>query len=274
MTKNELVKPSFDEEIKAEIKGIATIENNINLVKEYAISLKEYYADITFTEEDKKDAEEQKAQVNKQIKQVSDFRKQIIAKYNEPIKQFEETAKETEKILKETYELINEQVKVFDLAELEKVKEKVNTYFQEYATSKGIDFVKLEDMNISITRSLVTATGSLTKKITEQIATFIDSILKDIELINSTDYKEEILIEYKKTLQCGSSIIAVQERHKELEKMKSEPLTDEVVQEKINYVSAPKVEDAKLEMTFKVIATREKLKELKDFLDRGGYDYE
>ena len=53
----EMIKPKFEQEIKAEIKGIATIENNINLVKDYALNLKEYYKNIVFSEEENKDSD-------------------------------------------------------------------------------------------------------------------------------------------------------------------------------------------------------------------------
>lgn len=268
---NEIVKPTFNEEIKAEIKGISTIENNINKAKEYAINLRDYYSNITFTEEEKKQAEEEKAEINKQKKIVEDFRKKIVAEFNKPIEDFEKTAKETEKILKETYDFINEQVKVFDLAELEKVKEKVESYFNEYAISKDIDFIKLKDMNLSITKGLVTATGNLSKKAIEQINLFIDSVRKDLDLINTLEFKEEILIEFKKTLQCGSSIMLVQERHKQLEELKQEPKEEpkeEVIENKV--LQAPKVEEKKYKMTFTVYGTKGQLSELTKYLEKEG----
>lgn len=267
----EIIKPTFNEEIKAEIKGISTIENNINLVKDYAVNLQEYYKNVVFSEEEKKDAETEKAQINKQIKQVADFRKAIIQKYNEPIKQFEITAKETEKILKETYDFINEQVKVFDQAELEKIKEKVESYFNEYAISKEIDFIKLEDMKLSITKGLVTATGNLSKKAMEQINLFVDSVRKDLDLINTLEFKEEILIEYKKTLQCGSSIMLVQDRHKQLEELKQVPKEEpknEVVENKV--LQAPIVEEKRYSMTFTVYGTKSQLSELTKYLEKEG----
>lgn len=262
----EIIKPKFEQEIKAEIKGIATIENNIGLVKDYALNLKEYYKNIVFSEEEKKDAEIEKAQINKQIKQVSDFRKAIMQKYNEPIKQFETTAKETEKILKETYEFINEQVKVFDQAELEDIRNKMETYFNEYAASKEIDFVTLEDMNISITKSCVTATNNLTKKVINQINEFIDSIKKDLEIIADSKYKEEVLIEYKKSLRCAAAIIMVQERHEELDKLQQQK---EETPKKEQHLSAP-TEEKKYSMTFTVHGTVEQLKELKKYLEKEG----
>lgn len=278
-----LEKPVFTEEIKAEIKGISTIENNIRKVKDYAIQTKEYYAGITFTAETKEDAEKEKADINKFKKQVEDFRKQIVAKYNEPIKLFEDTAKETEKLLKETYDLINVQVKAFDEEQLEKVKEKVESYFNEYAQSKNVNFVNFSQMNISITKGLLTSTGNLTKKIQEQINEFVDRCSKDVELINTLEHKEEILIEYKKTLKSAESIALVMDRYKQLEEMKQEKestkeqiINDEEMLKKIDSLSAPKIEkqDEILELSFKVRGTKTKLKELKIFLDDGGYDYE
>ena len=283
-----LVKPEFKEEINAEIIGTAKIEDNIKKVKEYAIKVKEYYTGVIFTAETKEDAEKEKADINKFKKQVEDFRKQIVAKYNEPIKLFEDTAKETEKILKETYDLINVQVKAFDDEQLEKVKEKVESYFNEYAQSKNVDFVNFSQMNISVTKGLLTSTGNLTKKIQDQINEFIDRCAKDVDLINTLEHKEEILIEYKKTLKSAESIAMVMDRYKQLEYMKKEKesakeqvINDEEMLKKIDSLSAPKVEkktnenqEEILELKFKVRHTRAKLIALKEFLDNGGYDYE
>ncbi len=283
-----LVKPEFKEEINAEIIGTAKIEDNIKKVKEYAIKVKEYYTGVVFTAETKEDAEKEKADINKFKKQVEDFRKQIVAKYNEPIKLFEDTAKQTEKLLKETYDLINVQVKAFDDEQLEKVKEKVESYFNEYAQSKNVDFVNFSQMNISITKGLLTSTGNLTKKIQEQINEFVDRCSKDVELINTLEHKEEILIEYKKTLKSAESIALVMDRYKQLEEMKQEKestkeqvINDEEMLKKIDSLSAPKVEkktnenqEEILELKFKVRHTRAKLIALKEFLDNGGYDYE
>ena len=171
-----LIKPEFKEEINAEIIGTSKIEDNIKKVKEYAIKVKEYYTGVVFTAVTKNDAEKEKADINKFKKQVEDFRKQIVAKYNEPIKLFEDTAKETEKLLKETYNLINVQVKAFDDEQLEKVREKIESYFNEYAQSKNIDFVNFSQMNISVTKGLLTSTGNLTKKVQDQINEFVDRL--------------------------------------------------------------------------------------------------
>ena len=274
MDAKELEKPVFKGEIKAEIKTLGEIEDNIQEVKEYALEVKEYYSDIVFTEDTKKDAESQKAEINKQKATIADYRKAIVAKYNEPIKNFETTAKETEKILGEAYDFINSQVKAFDEKELQSIREKIEWYFDEYKTSQEVDFVEFEQLGMNITKGLLTATNNLTKKTQETITDFIDRIRKDLDLIKTLEFKEEILLEYKKTLKCADAIANVQDRHRQLEQMKQEPLTDEKVQEKISYVTAPIVDEKIFELVFKVRGTKSELKQLKEFLENGGYDYE
>jgi len=62
----------------------------------------------------------------------------------------------------------------------------------------------------------------------------------------------------------------------EKEEKKEQKLTDKVMLNKIESLSAPKVEKKEeiLELSFKVRGTKEKLKLLKQFLENGGYDYE
>lgn len=273
----EIEKPIFNEELKAEIIGKSEIEDNIKELKEYALKVQDYYKDVVFTPETQKEAEEEKASINKLKAKVADFRKQIVAEYKKPIDLFETTAKETEKILESTYKLINDQVSLFNQAELEKVSEKLKTYFNEYAMSKGIDFIQFEQLGLSVTKGCLTATGSLTKKTETAITDFIDSVENDLKLINTLEFKDEVLIEYKKTLKCANAIAEVQDRHAQLEKIEEEKkkvLEDNEVVEKIEYVTAPKKDEPIVETQFKVRATLTKIKELKDFMDRGGYDYE
>lgn len=273
-----IAKPEPMEEIKAEIKGISKIENNIEQAKNYAIDLKKYYESIEFTEEIKKDVEKERADINKQKKLVADFRKKIVAEYNKPIENFESMAKETEKILGETADFITSQVSVFDEKKKKEAEEKIRLFFDEYSLSKEIDFVKFEDLGIKIGLNALTEKGSITKKIQDQITSFLDNVEKELQLINTLEFKDEILVEYKKTLKCASAIADVQDRHRQLEEMQKqkeekteETLTDKTVQERISHVTAPKVEEKKYSMTFTVTGTMARLKELKEYLKKEGF---
>lgn len=276
--KNELTKPEFKSEIKAELKGITQIEDNINDVKEYALKLSDYYNIKEFDEDTLKDAKSERAEVNKFKDKVADFRKEITKKFNEPLEKFTTTAKETEKILKETYDTINSQIKAYEDNQKEEKEEEVKRYFTELCEAENIDFVNYEQANINVTLS------ASMKSLKEQVKKFVDKIVDDINLINSTQYVDEIMIDYKKDLNVSRAITEVNNRHAEPEKVKQQKeeqveqkLNDEEMLNRIDNLSAPKVENTTqeiFEMTFKVRGTKEQLKAVKEFLINGGYDYE
>ena len=276
--KIELTKPEFKSEIKAELKGITQIEDNINDVKEYALKLSDYYSIKEFDEDTLKDAKNERAEVNKFKDKVSDFRKEITKKFNEPLEKFTNDAKETEKILKETYDTINSQIKAYEDKQKQEKEEEVKNYFNELCEAENIDFVDYEQANINVTLS------ASMKSLKEQAKKFVDKVVDDINLINSTQFVDEIMIEYKKDLNVSRAITEVNNRHVELEKVKKQKeeqeeqkLNDKEMINRIDSLSAPKVEKTSeevFEMTFKVRGTKEQLKAVKEFLVNGGYDYE
>lgn len=241
-----LVKPEFSEEIKAEITGISKIEDNIQEVKQYALKLSEYYSLKQFDEETLKSAKNEKAEVNKFKDKVSEFRRAITKKYNEPLEKFIEEAQETEKILKSTYDTINNQISTYEIKQKQEKEGEVKSYFYELCESKEINFVNYEQANIN-----VTLTASM-KSLKEQAKKFVEQCEKDLILIKSLEHGDEILVEYKKTLNAANSIATVMDRHKQLEEMKKqeetkveEKLTDEAMLNRIKSLSAPKVEGVK-----------------------------
>lgn len=290
MKENELqiVKPEFNGEIQARIKSVGEIESNMKEVKGYVEELNNYYKNITFTEETMKEAKEEKSKVNKFKAEVADYRKKIIAEYNKPIKVFEDTAKETEKLLAETYNTINKQVASYEEEQKRKKEQQVKEYFEEYKTANNIDFITYEQMNINIT-----LTASM-KSLKEQVKAFIDKIVDDLKLIEIQECKEEILVEYKQNLNVSRAIQEVANRHKLLEEekkkqeekkitiisnenheitKKSYEQLEEVFNKPLEQPEEVKQEEI-LTLKFTVRGTRTKLKELKRFLEEGGYDYE
>ena len=283
-----LVKPEFNGEIQAKIKSVGEIESNMKEVKGYVEELNNYYKNINFTEETMKEAKDEKAKVNKFKTQVADYRKNIVAEYNKPIKTFEETARETEKLLTETYNTINKQVSSYEDEQKRKKEQQIKDYFEEYKTANNIDFVTYEQTKINVT---LTASK---KSLKEQAKVFIDKIKDDLQLIETQECKEEILVEYKQNLNVSRAIQEVANRHKLLEEERKRQeekkvtiiyndkheLTKESNEQLEQVFNKPleQPEEVKQEeiltLKFTVRGTREKLKELKNFLIQGGYDYE
>ena len=53
-------------------------------------------------------------------------------------------------------------------------------------------------MNLKIVLGLVTSAGALTKKTQDTIREFIDRVRKDLDLIETLDFKDEILLNLKR----------------------------------------------------------------------------
>lgn len=281
-------KPQFEGEIKAQIKSVGEIESNMKEVKGYVENLNNYYKNISFTEETMKEAKDEKSKVNKLKKQVSDYRKNIIAEYNKPIKAFEDTAKETERLLTETYNTINQQVANYENKQKEIKEQEIKDYFEEYRKANNIDFITYEQAKINVTLS------ASMKSLKEQAKSFIDKIADDLKLIETQEHKAEILVEYKRTLNVSQTITMVTNRFKAIEEEKKRQeqkvvhiemnKDHEITQksyEQLESVFNKPLEQPKEEKTeeiltlkFTVRGTRTKLRELKQFLENGGYDYE
>ena len=218
--------------------------------------------------------------INNTLNMLETKRKEIKSKLNEPYDIFNKKYEETTKLkLQEASKLLTDKINKIEDEQKRKKREEVERYFNEYATSKDIDFVKFEQLNLNITLNVSE------KNLKEQVKTFVDKVVDDLNLISSQEHKEEILLEYKKTLNVSSSISNVLNRYKELEELKKKEEVkkqEEVkIQENVKRVEeviAPptrvETQEEILEICFKVRGNREKLKSLVNYLKEGEYEYE
>ena len=254
---------------------------------------------LVCTEENVKTIKEVRAELNKEFKEVETQRKmvkeQILASYTK----FEEIYKTyiSDKYKSADIDLKNK----IDTVENElknKKEQEIKDYFEEYKKANDIDFITYEQAKINVTLS------ASKKSLKEQAKQFIDKIVDDLKLIETQEHKAEILVEYKNDLNVSKAITTVTNRFKaiEEEKKKQEELKQKQLEEaqrmadeniraqteetkkaldnfnvsKTVVLQKPVEEKQEeiLTLKFTVRGTRTKLKELKQFLESGGYDYE
>lgn len=271
------------------IKQLPQIEEHLKELSTEIDKKVESAKSLVCTEENVKTIKQVRADLNKEFKEVEAQRKAVKEQILAPYMQFEEVYK--------TY--ISEKYKSADIDlkqkidstenELKKQKEQeIKDYFEEYKTANNIDFVTYEQTKINVT---LTASK---KSLKEQAKVFIDKIKDDLQLIETQECKEEILVEYKQNLNVSRAIQEVANRHKLLEEERKRQeekkvtiiyndkheLTKESNEQLEQVFNKPleQPEEVKQEeiltLKFTVRGTREKLKELKNFLIQGGYDYE
>ena len=275
------------------VKQLPQIEEHLKELSAEIDKKVEYAKSLVCTEESVKAIKQVRADLNKEFKELEAQRKNVKEQIFAPYNQFEEVYKV---YIADKYKSSDLDLKTkIDNTENElkaQKEQEIKDYFEEYKTANNIDFVDFKQANINVT---LTASK---KSLKEQAKKFIDEIVDDLKLIETQDCKEEILVEYKQTLNISRAIQDVANRHKllEEEKRKQEELKNKQLEEAQRQadisikeqeiatknaldnfsIEVPKVEEQEemLTLKFTVKGTRTKLKELKKFLEDGGYDYE
>lgn len=232
------------------------------------------------TEENKQEVKKRRTEINNTLKVFEDRRKEIKSKLLEPYEVFNtKYENECKTKLENASSLLKEKIDTIEsqqLAEKEKeLKEFANQYLEEY-NIKG--FIEYEDIPINITLS------ASIKSLKEQILTFIEKVDSDLKLIGMEEYKEEILIEYNRTLDFVDSKTKVLERHRQLEELKKQQeeihnkmQEEEKVAEKVEEIVAPKEiiqDDEVIKVSFTLTGTKEQIKKIKDLIVELGIEYE
>lgn len=267
------------------VKQLPVIEQQLKTVSEEIDKKVQNAVSLVCTEETVKTIKELRADLNKDFKEFEAQRKTVKEQVLKPYNNFENVYKEcisdkfrnADTILKEKIETVENDLKA-------KKEKEIKEYFEEYKTANNIDFITYGQARINVTLS------ASMKSLKEQAKQFIDKIVDDLKLIETQDHKTEILVEYKQTLNVSQAITSVTNRFKAIEEEKKKIEQEKELQkfvvdtakESDKYseqiiLNSPSVEEKTeeiLTLKFTVRGTRTKLRELKQFLESGGYDYE
>lgn len=286
------------------VKQLPIIEERLKSIKEEIQTRTQEALSLACTEETVKEIKKVRAELSKSFKELESQRKAVKSKVLSPYEQFEVIYKAcvTDIYAPADAELKSRIDEVENAVKDEKRSE-VSAYFTEYATTKGIDFLTFDRANISVGLS------SSVKALKQDAAAFIDKVLEELALIDTQEHKEEVLVEYKKSLNVANAITSVKQRHEQIEAERKRQ--EEIrIQRELREATAKNVQSAADEQadsylappstsyeiddtsdssgseitpdeaekvfsaTFTVRGTIEQLKALKEFLVSGGYKYE
>lgn len=268
-----------------EVKQLPIIEEQLRSVSTVIDERVKNATSLVCTEESVKTIKEIRAELNKDYKEFESKRKLVKEQVLKPYNDFENVYKEcisdkfknADIILKGKIDNVENELKA-------KKEQEIKDYFEEYKTANNIGFITYGQARINVTLS------ASMKSLKEQAKQFIDKIVDDLKLIETQEHKTEILVEYKQTLNVSQAITSVTNRFKAIEEEKKKIEQEKELQkfvvdtakESDKYseqiiLNSPSVEEKTeqiLTLKFTVRGTKTKLRELKQFLESGGYDYE
>lgn len=252
------------------------------------------------TEDTIKAVKDMRARLNKEKAEYEDRRKlvkqHILAPYNEFEAQYKlyiaDKYEKADNVLKLKIGTFENKIK-------DEKAQKVRAYFNEYAQSKNVDFVKFEQANISVGLS------NSEKSLLEAAKSFIDNVAAAIntidELPNGVEYKALAHSHYKESLDLSAALSrakatieakeAEAKRLEAIEQAKAEAEQRKADEPKNEPLKAPVAEVAKqqepqpqaqqtetaqaemYEMSFTVRGTIEQLKALKAFMVNNNIEF-
>lgn len=271
-----------------QVKQLPIIVEQLHEVKAEVTTKVEQALSLVCTEDTVKDVKKVRSELNKELKDYEERRKAVKKAIMTPYEQFETVYKDC---ISDTYKKADTELKgKIDSVEnelKEQKKAEVKGYFDEYLTATGIDFVTFENANINVTLS------ASMKSLKEQAKAFVDKIVDDLNVINTQEHKDDILYEYKASLNVSAAITTVTNRYKAIEAAKAreeerkareqaeaeaaakvESVVESVVPPTVEPIALPVEEEKIYTLKFTVRGTMPRLKALKEFLNNGGYDYE
>lgn len=266
------------------VKQLPIIVEQLQQVKEEVAAKVDFALRLVCTEDTVKDVKKVRSELNKELAEYEASRKAVKKAILTPYEQFEvvykdcvsDTYKKADTELKHKIDSVENELKAQKAAE-------VKAYFDEYLQSKGIDFVTFESAHINVTLS------ASMKSLKEQAKAFIDKIADDLALIDTQEHKDEILYEYKQSLNVSNAITMVTYRYKAIEEAKAREeerkareqaaaeaaaKVEAVAPPTVEPIAPPVEEEKTYTLKFTVRGTMPQLKALKEFLNNGGYDYE
>jgi len=285
------VKKDSDENSLIVIEQLPVIRERLSTLSAEIDKEVEDALSLVCTEETVKTVKNVRTAMTKKFTELETQRKDVKKAVLDPYSRFEEIYKE---LVSDKYKAADAQLKEkIDTVENELKKKKedeVYSYFTELCEAKKIDFISFERAGLNINLS---ATVPALKK---QVKEFIDRIVSDLELIDNQEFKSEIMVEFRHSLNGSQAIMTVVTRNKEIEEQKQRQIAAEAARLALKEheaqidritpiaIEAPTIEQETVQevvpvnttysVSFKVFGTYDELKGLKKYISDAGLKFE
>ena len=256
------------------------------------------------TEDTVKAVKALRAVLNKNFEVLETKRKEVKAAVMQPYNEFDGIYKEMiSDIFNEGNRILSSRInEVEDEVKKQKEQELFN-YFEEYIRARQITQPTLGFVTFRMADIKVNLTSSM-KSLKTMARKFVDRVADDLDAIDGKDNRNEIFVEYKRTLSLAQAISTVDKRKKAVEEARAAaekatlerevqekaeiqreqllkqqaikqgeiiPLHPEPMEPPVITPDVPAQQEEVFTLTFTVTHTLPKLKELKQFLVDGEY---
>lgn len=221
--------------------------------------------------------------------------KRVRAKLNKQKAEFEAKRIAVKKAIMEPYDRVNDLCKTYVLdrlidadtklgkriaeiedAEKQKTRTEVEAFYADALAEHGLDFPTFDKSGIKV------GISDTIPALKRQVSEFVTKTADEVAMISGLPYADEIMVEYRNTLNASRSVTTINERHKALEAQRArmesipaQPAFEPIpVQPAVPRVIVATHTDDEITKTIRVTGSQRKIDTLMQFLEDGWYKYE
>lgn len=236
-------------------------------MKESAQKLADHVKTVQVTEDTVKDSKRLLASINKEMKAINDRRIQAKRELLEPYELLEDQTKEIDSIVKEASKTVKDQISQLEEAERDQKEEAIRELFEKRIKPYKLgDIVEADDF---LKPQHLNKTASM-NKIEGDMVEWIVQTVNDVKVIRGLEHSEDVLVEYKQTLNLSQAMNTVQHRKDQQRKAQEALEKSKSKKEKQRDTEQKKTEQTAL---FKVTGEKN-IKHVELLLKDSGIDFE
>lgn len=268
-----------------QVTQLPVIEERLRSVKDDVDSRVSEAVSLVCTEETVKAVKAARSDLNKQFQELERQRKAVKSAVLEPYERFESVYREcVSNAFRDADAKLKAKIDSVESEMKQRCEDELREYFSELCAAQHVEWLGYERAGVRV--DMASARQKTPKKLLEQLVQFVSRVSSDVERISEMEGAEEILVEYKRTLNAVDAIGVVHERHRRIESERAAQGARAVQREReseaiarVEAVAPPVILEEKeperfYKCAFTVRATMEKLKKLKKFLIEEGIEYE
>lgn len=268
-----------------QVTQLPVIEERLRSVKDDVDSRVSEAVSLVCTEETVKAVKAARSDLNKQFQELERQRKAVKSAVLEPYERFEVVYREcVSNAFRDADMKMKAKIDSVESEMKQRCEDELREYFSELCAAQHVEWLGYERAGVRV--DMASARQKTPKKLREQLVQFVSRVSSDVERISEIEGAEEILVEYKRTLNAVDAIGVVHERHRRIESERAAQEARAVQREReseaiarVEAVAPPVILEEKeperfYKCAFTVRATMEKLKKLKKFLIEEGIEYE
>ena len=240
---------------------------------------------LVCTEETVQTVKTKRAELSKILQSLEEQRKAIKKGVLGPYESFEAIYKEcVSDALRDADRALKSKIDAVETEQKRQCEDELRYYFSELCSAEHVEWLTFEQTGVKI--GLTEAKQKTHKKVKEQLRGFVSAVRGTVNAIEKSEYAEELMVEFKRTLNLTTAIETIQDRHRRIEQERAALVAGEDVRKReaeavaqVEAVAPPVVVEPPTEIktykaVFTVRGTLEQLKKLKEFMEREGISYE